>query len=105
MAAYVYLWEYRVPAATADAFSQAYGPQGAWVQLFSQQPGYLGTELLQDLRDPQRFVTLDRWRSREDYERFHATHNEAFNRIDAECERLIQEERLLGGFLHVGSAG
>lgn len=98
MTDYVYLWEYRVSAAAVAAFKRAYGADGPWVRLFAAQRGYLGTELLQDANDPQRFVTLDRWRSRQDYERFHAAHRDAFQRIDAECERLTEEERLLGRF-------
>ncbi len=43
------------------AFEELYGPEGEWVRLFRRSPAYRGTELLEDLDSPNRFVTIDRW--------------------------------------------
>jgi heme-degrading monooxygenase HmoA len=95
---WAYIWEYRVAAAEVAAFARTYGPEGPWVALFRGQPGYRRTVLLEDESDPRRFVTIDFWASREDFERFHACHREAFGALDAQCERLTESERRLGGF-------
>lgn len=103
MSEYVYVWEYRVAAARRAAFTVAYGPQGPWVRLFRGQPGYRHTRLLQDLADPERFLTIDCWESRAAYERFLEAHRAEFDAIDAECERLTESERQLGRFEDVAA--
>ena len=70
MGCYVCLWEFRVKGERVGEFERAYGPEGDWVRLFRRADGYLGTELLRDAGEPGRFITVDRWRSRKDYESF-----------------------------------
>jgi quinol monooxygenase YgiN len=95
---YVYLWEYRVrPEATAQ-FQEKYGAEGAWVALFRRATGYLRTELLTDLDDPYRYVTIDTWESQQAYDRFRQTFASEFAELDALCEGLTLEEVRLGHF-------
>jgi heme-degrading monooxygenase HmoA len=42
-------------------FELAYGPGGAWSKLFAQAPGFRGTTLLRDTRDPRRYLAIDLW--------------------------------------------
>jgi heme-degrading monooxygenase HmoA len=98
MASFAYVWEYRVPSTNIAAFQAAYGPAGPWVQLFAGQPGYIRTHLLRDTMDPQRFVTIDFWESRQAFDKFLETHREQFLTIDAECEQLTESEQQLGHF-------
>jgi hypothetical protein len=42
-------------------FKLAYGPGGAWSKLVSRRPGFRGTTLLQDTKNPQRYLTVDFW--------------------------------------------
>jgi len=98
MSGFVYIWEYRVSPENVEAFRAAYGPDGPWVRLFAGQPGYLRTELLEDRDDPGRFVTIDYWASREDFEDFRRARRTELASIDAECERLTESERRLGEF-------
>jgi heme-degrading monooxygenase HmoA len=95
---YVYIWEYRVSPENIEAFRAAYGPDGPWVRLFTGQPGHLRTELLQDRDDPGRFVTIDHWASRDDFETFDRARRAEFASLDGECERLTESERRLGEF-------
>lgn len=97
-AGYVVIWEYRVPAESAAAFRRAYGPEGAWCRLFTKAKGYLGTELHEDLTDPERFLTMDRWTSQRAYDAFRARHAAAYAALDRECDRLTAQERLVGAF-------
>ena len=41
----------------------AYGPDGEWAQFFRQGAGYIGTELLRDVEEPDRYLVIDRWES------------------------------------------
>jgi heme-degrading monooxygenase HmoA len=93
---HVLVWEFRVPAAQRTEFERRYGPAGDWAQLFARGDGYLGTQLLHDTLDPDRYLTLDRWRSAADWEAFRAAHAADYAALDAVCEALTTDERALG---------
>lgn len=95
---YTYIWAFKVHAQHVAAFREHYGESGAWVRLFRRAPGYLGTQLLQDREDPLRFVTIDAWRSVEDYETFRASYRLEYAALDRVCEGFTSEETLLGKF-------
>ena len=95
---YTYIWEFKVSAEHADAFRAHYGEGGAWTQLFRRAQGYLGTRLLRDVADPLRFVTIDSWRSVEDYEAFRASFASEYAALDRACESFTSEETLIGKF-------
>lgn len=95
---YVYLWEYVVAPEHVDAFMEAYGPQGAWVRLFRESEGYLGTSLLRDRDDRARFVTIDRWASKEHQAAFMDRSGSEFRSLDETCASLTLSESLIGHF-------
>jgi heme-degrading monooxygenase HmoA len=95
---FVYVWEYRVLPAHAREFEAAYGPEGAWARLFRRQEGYLGTDLLRDRADPQRYLTVDRWRAKGDHEAFRRGAAAEFAALDRAGEAWTSEERHLGDF-------
>ena len=91
-------WEFQVKPSSIPAFEEAYGPDGAWAQLFRRSPDYLGTELVRDLDHPGHYVTLDRWTSRECLRRFKQDHQSAYADLDKQCESLNEKETFLGDF-------
>ena len=93
---FVIIWEYLVQEVRLAAFEKLYGAQGAWAELFRKEKGYLGTELLRDSTHPQRYITIDRWTSPEDYESFLSQWQNEYARLDARCEGLTAQETLLG---------
>lgn len=93
-----YIWEYRIRDDALVAFLSAYGPNGDWVRLFRAHEGYRGSELLRDASDPLRFVTIDHWRSRADFEAFRSAAADAFAALDRACTELTTSERHLGDF-------
>ena len=95
---YAYMWEFRVRPERLHEFLRAYGSQGEWVRLFGRGEGYLRTELHQDREDPHRFVTIDYWRSAEDWSAFRSSFAAEFATLDARCEDLTLEERRIGVF-------
>jgi len=99
---YLIVWEFRVKRQQQDAFRSAYGSDGAWIGLFRQAAGYLGSELLVDERDERRYLTTDRWSSRAAYEAFRAAWQEDYRALDLACESLTEQERLVGAFSLVG---
>jgi hypothetical protein len=53
--------EFVVKKEARDQFELAYGPGGAWSNLFAQSPGFRGTTLLRDTRDPRRYLSIEVW--------------------------------------------
>ena len=91
------IWEYEVQAGREGDFTALYGGEGAWVALFREYAGYLGTELL---RDPGtgRFITIDRWASQATYDAFLAVAKPRYADIDALGDALTSAEHCIGRF-------
>jgi quinol monooxygenase YgiN len=95
---YSYMWEYTIDPAHEDEFLAAYSPRGAWVKLFRKHAGYVDTQLHRDRDNLHRFVTIDRWASREAWEAFRRAATEEFDALDAQCESYTRGEREFGTF-------
>ena len=93
---FIILWEYQIKLEKQSEFESIYFPNGAWAELFKKSTGYLGTELLRDEINPQRYLTIDRWNSKEDYEAFMYQYEKEYKALDAQCEGLTESESLLG---------
>ena len=93
---YILVWVFIVRSGLEEIFKEKYGPNGVWANFFNSDPAYIRTELLQDSFNPQRFLTIDFWVSKEAYELFLAKHHATYERIDAECEALTEKETFLG---------
>ena len=98
---YLVVWQFRPRPGAARRFEEAYGPQGPWAHLFDSAEGFIRTELNRDLKDSERYLTLDFWTSKEAYEAFRAKHAAEYGTIDRECEALTIEETSLGEFSRV----
>jgi heme-degrading monooxygenase HmoA len=95
---YVMIWAYQVKADCVAEFEKSYGEDGAWVELFKNGNGFLGTELLSDLRDRYRYITIDRWVSSEAYNSFQAKWQDEYKALDERCKSLTDSESFLGTF-------
>ena len=99
MIALVFRYEVR----DAQAFERVYGPEGEWAQFFRQGSGYIGTELLHDVDEPDRYLVIDRWESAEAYNAFLSAHDaEYLRRADESRFHYVQELRF-GTFENVWS--
>lgn len=96
-AVHVILWEFRVRPGSEPAFEAAYGANGDWARLFRKAPGYLGTELLRAAQEG-RYLTVDRWASRAEFEAFRDAHRQEYGALDARCEELTIAETPMGTF-------
>ena len=95
---FAYIWEYIVKKDQRTEFKKNYGPEGTWVQLFRKAEVYLSTDLHQDSSNPNRFITVDFWKSRKDRDQFRNQFADEFNALDEICENYTDKERLLGDF-------
>jgi heme-degrading monooxygenase HmoA len=76
-------------------FESVYGPEGDWARFFRTGRGYVGTELLRDVEHPARYLVVDRWDSRENYNAFvEANREEYMRRVDESAFHYVQELRL-----------
>ena len=98
-AQYVMVWEFRVRRDSVAEFVLKYGPDGAWARFFRRSKGYIRTELVGDVADPLRYLTLDYWRSEEEFLSFRQQHLAEYERLDREFEGLTEKETWLGAFI------
>ncbi|HEY5722235.1 MAG TPA: hypothetical protein VIT45_07920 [Allosphingosinicella sp.] len=102
---FVRTWRYQVDREASEAFERSYGPDGDWARLFARGSGFLGTELLSAVDrgsgDALVYATIDRWRTRQDWDAFLADHGEAYHALDLRLENLTIEEQDLGDWLSV----
>lgn len=95
---FVIIWEYRVKADHVETFEEIYSATGAWTKLFRKSSAYLGTEFLYDVQHAQRYITIDRWISAQDYEDFLSEYQAEYADTDKRCAGLAEQEVLLGKF-------
>ncbi len=96
--AFIVVWEFLVQPGKPRQFEKAYGPDGYWATLFHNGEGYIHTALIRDIGIPNRYLTLDFWISRRDYERFTKKNRAEYQAIDKECEALTRRELEIGRF-------
>lgn len=101
--AYAYMWEYNIKTEFKMTFEEFYGPNGRWVELFKKAEGYIGTELLHDELDSQKYITIDYWRSRTNRNDFLLKFSDEYKALDTECAMFTLSERYVGEFDSVSS--
>lgn len=92
------LWEFVVEKGAQGQFELAYGPGGAWSDLFSKAPGFRGTTLLRDADNPQRYISIDLWESRALRAQALADHEKAYADLDSSFAEWTESETELGVF-------
>ena len=95
---YVIVWAFRVRPGKEQKFLEQYGPEGSWARFFRGSGGYIRTELARDVADDRRFLTLDYWKSEEEFIEFRKQNLAGYERLDKECEELTEQETRLGAF-------
>jgi heme-degrading monooxygenase HmoA len=97
-AGFVVLWEFRIQLKKRRGFERIYGPDGVWAKFFRNGDGYLGTELIRDAEQLDRYITLDYWQSRKHYQVFKKQNRKMYQAIDERCESLTTYESEIGQF-------
>jgi heme-degrading monooxygenase HmoA len=99
---FTYIWEYTIDPERRAEFLSAYKPDGDWARLMSRHPGYLGTKLLRDVDEDNRFLTVDYWTSMSDRDEFREKYASEFDQLDRACEQYTVAETFIGDFLVSG---
>ena len=94
------IWRYEVREEARAAFEAAYGPTGAWAQLFARAEGFRGTELLR--ADDGSYLTLDVWRSEADFEAFMAENRADYEALDRGTHGWTRSEHRIGSYEVLG---
>jgi len=95
---FIAIWKYVVDPQFLKAFEKLYGPLGGWVQLFKTGDGYLGTELMQLHGQPNVYLTIDKWESKDQYLNFYKLHQKLIDEIDQQGDTMTLSEEKLGCF-------
>lgn len=101
---YTVIWAYEIRPELRDQFRRHYGPTGSWVRLFRRTPGFIGTQLLQDESQANRYVTSDRWMSKAAYESFLERFRREYENLDQRCSTLTLKESFIGAFIEQGKS-
>ena|SRR5215472_3108394 len=95
---FIVLWQFEIAEQNVAEFEAAYGPSGAWAQLFRTSPDYQGTELLRDAYIPLTYLTIDRWASEDAFRDFRRDHDAEYEKLDRACDALTGKETRIGAY-------
>ena len=92
------IWESVVKEEARGQFELAYGPGGAWSSLFARYPGFRGTTLLRDTKNPRRYLTIDFWETEAQREQALGEREADYSRLDAAFADWTEARTELGVF-------
>ncbi len=95
---HIIVWEFTVREQHIQQFISAYGSNGDWANLFRRAEGFLDTQLLRSSREPDIFLTIDRWESVGCFEIFQKRFGAEYKKLDAQMEIYTSSEREVGVF-------
>ena len=92
------VWEFVVKEEGRGQFELAYGPGGAWSNLFAKCPGFRGTTLMRDTKDPRRYLTVDLWDSEEQRLQMLADNKDEYADLESAFVEWTESRTELGAF-------
>jgi len=94
----VVVWEYLARDGRIEDFESFYRPDGPWGTLFRENPAFVSTTLMRDIKNPRRFVIADRWTSETIYEEFKRERAPIWRELSERGARLYESEAEIGRF-------
>ncbi len=92
------VWEFVVKEEARGQFKLTYGPGGAWSNLFARYPGFRGTTLLRDTKNPRRYLTIDFWDTEAQREQMLAERKAEYSNLHAAFGDLTESKTEVGIF-------
>jgi heme-degrading monooxygenase HmoA len=96
---YDIIWEFRVPPDRRRDFEEAYGANGVWAELFGRSNGFIEVRLFASPDEPGRYLTMDRWATREAFDAFHQEFGTEYDFLDKLHEGIAVTESRVGAFV------
>ena len=96
--------EFVVKEESRGQFELAYGPGGALSKLFAQSPGFRGTTLLRDTKNPRRYLTIDLWDTEAQREQVLAERKAEYSSLDAAFDDWTESRTEVGIFRALAEA-
>ena len=90
--------EFVVKEEARGQFELAYGPGGAWSTLFARCPGFRGTTMLRDTKNPRRYLTIDLWDTHAQREQVLAERMAEYSSLDATFAGWTESKTEVGIF-------
>ena len=98
------VWEFVVKEEARGQFELAYGPGGAWSKLFAHSPGFRGTTLLREMKDPRRYLTIDIWDTEAQREQMLAERKAEYTDLHASFSDWTESMAEVGSFKMLAEA-
>jgi hypothetical protein len=92
------VWECVVKEASRGQLGLAFGPGGAWSNLFAGRVGFHGTTVLRDTENPLRHLIIDIWDSLAQWEQTLSRSSEEYSRLEATFAGWTESRQKLGVF-------
>jgi heme-degrading monooxygenase HmoA len=90
--------EFVVKEEARGQFELAYGPGGAWNKLFARCPGFRGTTVLRDTKNPRRYLTIDLWETGSQWEQALAERKAEYSDLEAAFGQWTESKAEVGMF-------
>jgi heme-degrading monooxygenase HmoA len=92
---------FRYDVRDTETFEEVYGADGEWAKFFRRGAGFIGTELLRDVEEPDRYIVIDRWESIDAYNLFISEHQKEYLERSDESRMYYLQELRFGTFENV----
>ena len=90
--------EFVVKEEARGQFELAHGPGGAWSKLFARCPGFRGTTVLRDTKNPRRYLTIELWDTPAQREQVLAEHKAEYSSLDTALADWTESKTEVGIF-------
>lgn len=90
--------EFIVKEEVQGHFELAFGPGGAWSKLFAQFPGFRGTTVMRDVKNPLRYLTIDLWETVEQWEQMLIEREAEYSELEITFVDWTESRKELGIF-------
>jgi heme-degrading monooxygenase HmoA len=90
--------EFVIKEGARGQFELAYGPGGAWSNLFARSPGFRGTTVLRDIRNPRRYLAIDLWDTEAEREQARVERKTEQSVLDASFRDWVESTTEMGVF-------
>lgn len=94
---YYIIWSYRIDQGKQAQFEKEYSRNGTWFKFFEECDDYLGTELIKN-NDDGSYLLIDKWISKETYDRFVSDNSPKYNELNDHLQNLYAIESRVGEY-------